>query len=189
MAKASLTHFEALYQDKIVKQLQDRFAFSNPMQVPKVKKIVLNIGLGQDAVSDSKVADKVAQQLTLIAGQKAVVTHAKKSIAGFKLREGMPLGCKVTLRGKRMFEFLERLVYIALPRVRDFRGLSATGFDEAGNYSFGLKEQIVFPEVDYDKIDKVRGMDVTLVTSARNSDEALALLEGFNLPFRKKNNG
>lgn len=179
------THFQKQYDETVRKQLQEAFQFSNVMEVPRLEKIVLNIGVGRDAVADGKVVERAVDDLTRIAGQKPVVTKAKKSIAGFKLRAGMPIGVKVTLRGKKMYEFLERLVYIALPRVRDFRGLSSKGFDGRGNYSMGLKEQIVFPEIDYDKIDKVRGLDISFVTSAANDEQAKSLLVGFNMPFRK----
>jgi large subunit ribosomal protein L5 len=153
------------------------------MQIPAIEKVVINMGVGE-AAQDSKAVEAAVKDLTLIAGQKPVVTKAKKSIAGFKLREGVPVGCKVTLRGARMYEFLQRLVYVALPRVRDFRGLSGKGFDGNGNFSMGLKEQIVFPEIDYDKTDKVRGMDIVIVTSAANNNEAKTLLQAFNMPFK-----
>jgi large subunit ribosomal protein L5 len=172
-----------LYKDKITKDLQKQFNYKNVMQIPKLVKITVNMGPSKDAVTDSKVINAAVAELTLIAGQKPVITKAKKSIAGFKLREGQPIGCKVTLRGDQMYEFLERLVNIALPRVRDFRGISAKGFDGKGNYSMGLKEQIVFPEIDYDKIDKIRGMDITFVTTATNDNEAKELLKAFKLPF------
>lgn len=164
-----------------VKELSEKFKYDNSMQVPKIEKICLNMGVGE-AVGDSKVLEKAREELELITGQKAVVRRAKKSIAGFKLREGMGVGCSVTLRGKRMFEFLDRLIIIALPRVRDFRGLSKKSFNK-GNYSLGIKEQIVFPEIDYDKIDKIRGLDITVVTSANTSEEAKALLECYRFPF------
>ncbi len=172
-----------LYKDKISKDMQKQFNYTNVMQIPKLVKISINMGFGKDAVADSKVVKAAVDELTRIAGQKPVVTKAKKSIAGFKLREGQDIGCKVTLRGERMYEFLERLANVALPRVRDFRGLSGKGFDGRGNYSMGLKEQIVFPEIDYDKIDKVRGMDISIVTTAENDNEAKELLKHFNLPF------
>ena len=174
-----------LYQTEIKKSLQEEFGYKNAMQLPKLEKIVLNMGVGADAVADSKTAQAAAKELALIAGQKPVITKAKKSIATFKVREDMALGCKVTLRGERMYEFLDRLVNMALPRVRDFRGVSPKAFDGRGNYNFGLKEQLVFPEINYDKVDKVRGMDITIVTSAANDNEALALLKGFNMPFAK----
>lgn len=174
---------QELYEKKVKKQLQDKFSYTNPMQIPGLKKISINIGVGSDAVADSKAVTHAANDLTLITGQKAVITYAKKSEASFKLRKGMAIGCKVTLRGKHMYEFLERLVYIALPRGRDFRGLSPKSFDGKGNYALGLKEQIVFPEIEYDKIDKIRGMDIVINTSAKTDEEARALLEAFNMPF------
>ncbi|PIR38876.1 MAG: 50S ribosomal protein L5 [Alphaproteobacteria bacterium CG11_big_fil_rev_8_21_14_0_20_39_49] len=181
-------NYQILYKEQVYKNLQDKFNYKNPMQVPKIEKVTINMGLGKDAVADSKVVKSAFDELTLIAGQRPVITKAKKSIAGFKLREGQAIGCKVTLRGKIMYEFLERLTNIALPRVRDFRGLSAKGFDGRGNYSFGLKEQIVFPEIDYDKIDKICGMDISVVTTADTNDEAKELLKGFNFPFIEKRN-
>ncbi len=173
-------NYQTLYQEQVIGMLNEKFGYENPMQVPKIEKIILNTGLKE---ADNKAIEAAVADMTLISGQKPVVTKAKKSIAGFKLRENTPIGCKVTLRGKRMYEFLERLVNIALPRVRDFRGLSPKSFDGKGNYAFGLKEQIVFPEIDYDKIDKIRGMDVVIVTSSDNDDHARELLRGFNLPF------
>jgi large subunit ribosomal protein L5 len=173
----------SLYKDKISPDLHKQFNYKNVMQIPKLVKITLNMGVGKAGVADSKEVTKAQAELALIAGQKPVITKAKKSIAGFKLREGQPIGCKVTLRGDQMYEFLERLVNIALPRVRDFRGISGKGFDGRGNYSMGLKEQIVFPEIDYDKIDKIRGMDITFVTTATNNNEAKELLKAFKLPF------
>lgn len=178
------THFQETYENSIRKLLQEKFQYQTPAQMPKLEKITLNMGVGE-AVADSKAVEAAVAELTAISGQKPVVTVAKKSIAGFKLRQGMPIGCKVTLRRQRMYEFLERLVYVALPRVRDFRGLSAKGFDGRGNYSMGLKEQIVFPEINYDRIDKVRGLDINFVTSAANDEEAKFLLEGFKMPFAK----
>ena len=158
-------NYQVLYKEQVFKDLQDKFNYNNPMQVPKITKVTINMGLGRDAVADSKVVKSALDEFTLIAGQRPVITKAKKSIAGLKLREGQSIGCKVTLRGERMYEFIERLTNIALPRVRDFRGLSVKGFDGRGNYSMGLKEQIVFPEIDYDKIDKIRGMDINIVTT------------------------
>ncbi len=172
------------YDDVISKDLQKKFNYSNSMQIPRLVKIVLNMGVGE-AATDGKVINFAVADMTRISGQKPLVTKSTKSISGFKLRENQPVGCKVTLRGARMYEFLERLVNMALPRVRDFRGLSSKGFDGRGNYSMGLKEQIVFPEIDYDKIDKVRGMDISIVTTAENDNEALELLKAFNLPFVK----
>lgn len=170
------------YQTVVRPQLQEKFGYSNPMEIPRIEKIVLNIGVGE-AVQDSKKIDGAVQDLARITGQKPVVTRAKKSIAGFKLREGMPIGVKVTLRQDRMYEFLDRLVNIALPRVRDFRGLSGKAFDGRGNYAMGLKEQIVFPEVDYDKVDTVRGLDIVICTTAKTDEEAKTLLAAFNMPF------
>ena len=158
--------------------------FKNIFEVPKITKIVVNIGVGE-AASDSKKIESATTDLTTITGQKPMITKAKKSIAGFKLRKGVNIGCKVTLRKDRMYEFLDRLIYIALPRVRDFKGLSKKSFDKSGNYSIGIKEQIIFPEIDYDKIDKVRGMDVSIVTSTNNKNHAFELLKSFNLPFKK----
>ena len=171
------------YKDEIVSSLISEFNYSNKMQAPKIEKIVINMGVGE-ATKDSKKIDFAVNDLTLISGQKPVVTKAKKSISGFKIRDDMKLGCKVTLRGIRMYEFLDRLVTIALPRVRDFRGLSSKSFDKFGNYSFGIKEQLIFPEIDYDKIDKVRGMDITIVTTAPSKKEALYLLKKFELPIQ-----
>jgi large subunit ribosomal protein L5 len=171
------------YVESIAPALQKQFNYQNVMQTPKLEKIVLNMSPGREAAANPKLVDTIAGELALIAGQKPVKTKAKKSIAGFKLREGQPIGCKVTLRGNQMYEFLERLVNIALPRVRDFRGISGKGFDGLGNYSMSLKEQIVFPEIDYDKIDKIRGMDITFVTTATNNNEAKELLKAFKLPF------
>lgn len=175
---------QQVYEDEIRPALQKEFGYANPMQIPKLEKIVLNMGVG-DAASDSKVIAAAMEDMTLIAGQKPVMTRAKKSIAGFKLREGINIGCKVTLRKQRMYEFLDRLVNIALPRVRDFRGVSPRSFDGRGNYALGMKEQIVFPEINYDKVDKVRGFDIIVCTTARNDAEAKALLAKFNFPFTK----
>jgi len=172
------------YRDHVSKQLMERFKYDSVMQVPRITKITLNMGVGE-AVGDKKVIEHALDDMTKIAGQKPVVTKARKSIAGFNIRAGWPIGCKVTLRRERMYEFLERLINIAIPRIRDFRGLSARAFDRRGNYSLGVQEQIIFPEVDYDKIDAVRGMDITITTSARTDAEARALLEAFNFPFRQ----
>jgi large subunit ribosomal protein L5 len=177
-----MTRLQAHYEKVVRPALIKEFGYTNPMQCPRLEKIVVNMGVGE-AVQDGKKVDAAVGDLTLITGQKPVVTRAKKSIATFKLRENMPIGCKVTLRRQRMFEFLDRLVNIALPRVRDFRGVSAKSFDGRGNYALGLKEQLVFPEVDYDKIDQVRGMDIVIVTTARTDAEAKALLRGFDMPF------
>ena len=171
------------YESEIRDQLKQKFNLKNIFEVPKLVKIVVNIGVGE-AVSDSKIINKAIEDLSLITGQKPVVTKAKKSIAGFKLRKGLNIGCKVTLRKKRMFEFLDRLIFIALPRVRDFKGLSKKSFDGNGNYSIGIKEQIIFPEIDYDKVDKIRGMDITITTTTTNQDHAYELLKSFNLPFK-----
>lgn len=173
---------KAQYLSKLRPALKAEFGYKNDMQIPKLDKIVLNMGVGE-AVKDTKKVKTAAEQLTLIAGQKAVITHAKKSIAGFRVRELMPLGCKVTLRGDRMYEFLDRLITIALPRVRDFRGVKGNSFDGRGNYAMGLKEQIVFPEIDFDKVDDVLGMDIIICTTAKTDAEAKALLKHFNMPF------
>ena len=171
------------HYDKIVKpELMKQFQYKNAMQVPRIEKIVVNMGVGE-TTGDSKRINTATDELARISGQKPLITTARKSIANFKLREGMKIGCKVTLRRERMYEFLDRLITIALPRVRDFRGLSDRSFDGRGNYTFGLKEQIVFPEIDYDKIDAIRGMDITIVTTAKTNGEALALLKGFAMPF------
>ncbi|MGA7276880.1 MAG: 50S ribosomal protein L5 [Desulfocapsaceae bacterium] len=172
------------YYNDCVPALKEEFGYTNIMQIPKLEKIVLNMGLGE-AVQNPKIIEGAAQELTLIAGQKAVVTNAKKSIAGFKLREGMPIGCRVTLRGDRMYDFFSKLVNVALPRVRDFRGVSPKGFDGRGNYSLGVKEQIIFPEIDYDKIDKIKGLNISIVTSAPTNAEGLSLLKLMGMPFRK----
>jgi large subunit ribosomal protein L5 len=171
------------YEKTVKPNLMKEFGYENPFQAPRLEKIVINMGVGE-AVQDGKRVDAAVQELSLITGQKPVVTRAKKSIATFKLRQGMPIGAKVTLRKERMYEFLDRLITIALPRVRDFRGVSANSFDGRGNYSLGLKEQIVFPEIDYDRVDQVRGMDVVIVTTAKTDDEARALLRGFDMPFQ-----
>ena len=173
------------YRKDIVLKLKDRFKYKSVMQVPRISKITLNMGLGE-AMEDKKVIASAMAELEKIAGQKPVATLSRKSIAGFKLREGWPIGCKVTLRGTRMYEFLDRLISIALPRVRDFRGVSIKSFDGRGNYSLGFKEQIVFPEIEYDKVDALRGLDITITTSAATNKEAQALLEAFNFPFKEK---
>lgn len=177
-----MLRFRELYKKELAPALQKKFNYGNVMETPRLVKVVLNMGVG-DAIADSKVINEAAKELTLIAGQKAIITEAKKSIAAFKLREGMKLGCKVTLRKDRMFDFLERLVMVALPRVRDFRGLSVKSFDGKGNFNLGIKEHIVFPEINYDKISKIRGLNITIVTTARNDEEAKELLAGFNIPF------
>jgi large subunit ribosomal protein L5 len=173
---------KALYDDRIVKAMTEKFGYANPLEVPRIEKIVLNMGVGE-ATQDKKRVEQAASEMELIAGQKPVITKAKKSIAQFKLREGMPIGVKVTLRRERMYEFLDRFITIALPRVRDFRGLNPKSFDGRGNYACGLKEQIVFPEINYDRIDKVRGMDVIVATSAKTDAEARELLRLFGFPF------
>ena len=174
-----------VYEDTIRASMQEQFGYSNSMRIPRMEKIVLNMGIGE-ATGDSKKPQNAADDLSLIAGQKAVVTHAKKSIAGFKVREQMPIGAKVTLRGERMYEFLDRLITIALPRVRDFRGLNPKSFDGRGNFAMGIKEHIVFPEINYDKVDEIWGMDVIVCTTAENDEEARALLKAFNFPFREE---
>lgn len=172
------------YVNECVPALKEEFGYTNAMQLPRLQKIVLNMGLGE-AVQNPKIIDGAAKELTRIAGQKAVVTKAKKSIATYKLREGMPIGCRVTLRGDKMYDFLSKLVNIALPRVRDFRGLSPKGFDGRGNFSMGVREQIIFPEIDYDKIDKIKGLNITVVTSANSDDEGRSLLKNLGMPFKK----
>jgi len=179
-----MARLQKLYRDKIVAELQKSLGLENTMQVPKITRITVNMGVGE-AVADKKAMDGAVGDLTALTGQKPLVTKSRKSIASFKLREGVPVGAKVTLRGARMYEFLDRLVNVAMPRIRDFRGVSARSFDGRGNYSFGVKEQIIFPEIAYDKIDAIRGMDITISTSARDDREGRALLESFNFPFRK----
>jgi len=171
------------YRQVVVPKLMDRFGYKSVMQVPRLIKITLNMGVGE-AVSDKKILESAIADLTRIAGQKPIVNNARKSIATFKIREGWPIGCKVTLRQKRMYEFLDRLVNVAIPRVRDFRGVSPRSFDGRGNFSLGVKEQIIFPEIDYDKIDRLRGLDITFTTTAHSDDEGRALLQAFNFPFR-----
>lgn len=175
---------KAVFEDRLIAELTEQFGYSSPMAVPRITKITLNMGVGE-AVSDRKAVETAMADMELIAGQKPIMTRARKSIAGFKIREGWPIGCKVTLRRARMYEFLDRLVNVVLPRIRDFRGLSPRAFDGRGNYSLGIKEQIVFPEIDYDKVDSLRGMDIVISTTARNDEEGLALLRGFNFPFRR----
>jgi len=169
----------------VVPQLMEQMSFTNVMEVPKITKITLNMGVGE-AVADKKVMDRATADMEQIAGQKPIVNLARKSVASFKIRDGWPVGCKVTLRSERMYEFLDRLVNIAIPRIRDFRGLNRKSFDGRGNYSMGVKEQIMFPEIDYDKIDAIRGLDITITTTAKNDQEALALLQAFNFPFKTK---
>ena len=171
------------YKNNVIKELTKQFGYQSSMQVPKITKITLNMGLGE-AVADKKIIENAVNDISKIAGQKPVITKARKSVANFKVREGWPIGCKVTLRRERMYEFLERLISIAIPRIRDFRGLNAKSFDGRGNYSMGIKEQIIFPEIDFDKIDSLRGMDITITTSARTNEEARALLTLFKLPIK-----
>ncbi|NNM59542.1 MAG: 50S ribosomal protein L5 [Legionellales bacterium] len=174
---------EKFYNDVVVKSMMEKFQYDNVMQVPRITKINLNMGVGE-AVADKKILARAVEELTLVSGQKAIETKARKSIAGFKIREGWPIGCKVTVRRRRMYDLLNRLLNIALPRVRDFRGLNPRSFDGRGNYSFGIKEQLIFPEIDFDKVEAVRGMDITISTTAKTDDEARALLTAFNFPFR-----
>jgi large subunit ribosomal protein L5 len=185
MRTTKKTRLQNLYADKIVPEMQKKFAYKNPMQVPRLDKIVINMGVGENAVDSKKINGALAE-LTAIAGQKPLTTYSRKSIAGFKLREGIPIGCKVTLRGARMYEFLDRLITIAMPRIRDFRGVSDKSFDGNGNYALGIKEQIIFPEINFDKVDAIRGMDIIICTTAKNDDEGRALLAAFSMPFRKR---
>ncbi len=178
-----MARLKEYYRDTVVKELMERFGYKSVMQVPRISKITVNMGVGE-AVADKKVLEHAMNDMARIVGQKPIVTRARKSVAGFKIREGWPIGCKVTLRRERMYEFLDRLINIAIPRIRDFRGLSARSFDGSGNYSMGVKEQIIFPEIDYDKIDAIRGMDITITTTARTDEEARALLEAFKFPLR-----
>jgi large subunit ribosomal protein L5 len=178
-----MARLKTKYQQDVAPELQKQFNYSSPMAIPKVAKVHVNLGLGE-AIQNPKLLDAAAKELGAITGQKPVVTKARKSIANFKLRQGMPIGCAVTLRGERMFEFLDRLINIAMPRIRDFRGVSPKSFDGRGNYTIGLKEQTIFPEIDYSKVDSVKGMNITIVTTARNDSEALALLRGLGMPFR-----
>jgi len=179
-----MSTYKKLYNEKIVKDLMDEFKYDSVMQVPRLEKIVINMGVG-DGAHDEKFIDAAVEDLTNIAGQKPIITKARKSIAGFKIREGQAIGTKVTLRGEAMYNFMEKLIKISLPRVRDFRGVSRTAFDGKGNYTLGIKEQIIFPEIEYDKVLKVRGMDICFVTTAKTNEEAIALLSGFGMPFRK----
>lgn len=179
-----MVQLHEFYKDTIVHRLVKKFDYHSIMQVPRIQKIVLNMGVGE-AATDKKILEHAISDLTAIAGQKPLITKAHKSIAGFKIREGNSIGCKVTLRRKRMWEFLERLIIIAIPRIRDFRGLSTKSFDGKGNYSLGINEQIIFPEIDYDKVDRIRGLDITIVTTAKSDNEGYALLSAFNFPFRK----
>lgn len=173
-----------VYRQEVIKSLVEQFGYKTVMQVPRIEKITLNMGVGE-AVADKKVLENAVKDMTAISGQKPLITRVRKSVAGFKIREGYPIGCKVTLRGERMWEFLERLISIAMPRIRDFRGVSPKSFDGRGNYSMGVREQIIFPEIDFDKVDVIRGLDVTITTTAKTDDEARALLSAFNFPFRK----
>lgn len=179
-----MNRLQERYENEVVKSLMEKFNYSSKMQAPKIEKIVLNIGVG-DAVSNSKLLDDAVNELTLITGQKPVITRAKKSIAGFKLREGQAIGCKVTLRGERMYEFLDKLINVSLPRVRDFRGVSNNSFDGRGNYTLGIKEQLIFPEIDFDKVNKLRGMDIVFVTTAKTDEEGHELLAQLGMPFQK----
>lgn len=182
-SKDTKPRFESYYHETVKKKLNEQFGYENAMQVPKIVKITINMGVGE-AVADKKIVDHAVADMEKIGGQKPVVTRARKSVATFKVREGMPIGCKVTLRRDRMYEFLDRLISIAIPRIRDFRGLSARSFDGRGSYTLGVKEQIIFPEIEYDKIDALRGMDITITTSAKSNEEGRALLAAFGFPFR-----
>ncbi|MGM0540847.1 MAG: 50S ribosomal protein L5 [Pseudomonadota bacterium] len=179
-----MASLQKVYQDQVITNLVEKFGYKSPMQAPKLIKITINMGVGE-AIGDKKVLDHAVSDMEAISGQKAVKTLARKSVASFKVRDGYPLGCKVTLRGAKMYEFLDRLINISLPRVRDFRGVNPKAFDGRGNYNLGIKEQIIFPEIEFDKIDKIRGMDINIVTTANTNDEAKALLEAFNFPFTK----
>ena len=179
-----MSRLKDYYRETVVKQLQEQFNYKSVMEVPRITKITLNMGVGE-ALTDKKVLENAVADMERIAGQKAVVTKAKKSVAGFKVREGWPIGCKVTLRSERMYDFLDRLISISIPRIRDFRGLNPKSFDGQGNYSMGIKEQIIFPEIEFDKIDKTRGMDITITTTAKTAEESRALLTAFKFPFRK----
>ncbi|HIG07502.1 MAG: 50S ribosomal protein L5 [Methylococcales bacterium] len=178
-----MARLETVYKEKIIPGLIKQFGYKSVMEAPRITKITLNMGVG-DAVADKKVMQSAVADMEKISGQKVIITKARKSIAGFKIRDDMPIGCKVTLRSDRMYEFLDRLISISIPRIRDFRGMSSKSFDGRGNYSMGVKEQIIFPEIDYDKIDKIRGMDITITTTAKNDEEGLALLKHFNFPFK-----
>lgn len=179
-----MARMQEIYQSEITPKLQEKFRYKSPMQIPKMKKIILNMGLGE-AIQNIKILDSATQELAQIAGQKPVITRARQSIAAFKLRKGMPIGCMVTLRGDRMYEFFDKLVNVALPRVRDFRGISSKALDGRGNYTLGIKEHIIFPEIDYDKIDKIKGMNITIVTTAQTDDEARTLLDLMGMPFKR----
>jgi large subunit ribosomal protein L5 len=179
----AMARLQQVYRDQIVSQLKERFGYKSVMEVPRITKITLNMGVGE-AVGDKKIMEHAVSDMIKIGGQKPVVTKARKSVAGFKIREGWPIGCKVTLRRERMYEFLDRLINVSIPRIRDFRGLNGKAFDGRGNYSMGVKEQIIFPEIDYDKIDALRGMDIVITTTAKTDEEGRALLESFNFPFK-----
>ena len=179
-----MARLQEIYKEKVLSQLKEELGLDNVMQVPQITKITLNMGVGE-AVNDKKIIQKAVEDMTLISGQKANVTAARKSVASFKIRDGYPIGCKVTLRRERMYEFLDRLINIAIPRIRDFRGLNPKAFDGRGNYNMGVQEQIVFPEVDYDNVEAVRGMDIAITTSAKNDEQGRALLNAFNFPFKK----
>ncbi|HHS99776.1 MAG TPA: 50S ribosomal protein L5 [Thiomicrospira sp.] len=179
-----MARLQNMYKEQVVSKLVEQFGYKSPMQAPKLTKITINMGVGE-AIGDKKVLDSAVSDMEAISGQKAVKTLARKSVASFKVRDGYPLGCKVTLRGEKMYEFLDRLINIALPRVRDFRGVNPKAFDGRGNYNLGLKEQIIFPEIEFEKVDKIRGMDINFATTAQTNDEAKALLEAFNFPFKK----
>ena len=179
-----MARLKQVYKDQVVAKLTEEFSYKNVMEVPKITKITLNMGVGE-AIADKKLLEHAVNDLEALSGQKVVVTKARKSVAGFKIRDGYPIGCKVTLRGERMWDFFDRLVDVAIPRIRDFRGLNPKSFDGRGNYSMGVKEQIIFPEIDYDKVDRVRGMDITITTTARTVEEGRALLAAFSFPFKK----
>lgn len=179
-----MSRLKELYKNEVASGLQEQFGYKNVMQIPKVTKVTLNMGVGE-AIGDKKLIENALADMQLVAGQKPLITKARKSIAGFKVREGYPIGCKVTLRNDRMWEFLDRLIDIAIPRIRDFRGLSPKSFDGRGNYSMGVREQIIFPEIDYDKVDKIRGMDITVTTTANTNEEGCALLKALNFPFKE----
>ncbi|ADZ89554.1 MULTISPECIES: 50S ribosomal protein L5 [Marinomonas] len=179
-----MARLKQVYTDQVVAKLTEQFDYKNVMEVPKITKITLNMGVGE-AIADKKLLEHAVNDLQALSGQKVVVTKARKSVAGFKIRDGYPIGCKVTLRGERMWDFFDRLVDVAIPRIRDFRGLNPKSFDGRGNYSMGVKEQIIFPEIDYDKVDRVRGLDITITTTARTDEEGRALLAAFSFPFKK----
>ncbi|NLJ89216.1 MAG: 50S ribosomal protein L5 [Epulopiscium sp.] len=179
-----MSRVREIYENEIVEQMMKKFGYKNKLQVPRIEKVVINMGVGE-AKDNPKVLESAVNDLTIISGQKPIITKAKKSVAAFKIREGMPIGCKVTLRGNRMYDFVDRLISLALPRVRDFRGVNPDAFDGRGNYSLGIKEQLIFPEIEFDKVDKIRGMDIIFVTTAKTDEEARELLRLFGMPFRK----